>query len=93
MKSKLKVQFPPITIRSYDQLGNAIRRVRKFQNLSQIELAKKAGVTQTTISNLERGKTTAEVATLILILSALNSDMMIVPRPRGEDQDSLEGLF
>lgn len=92
MRAKNKSTISPMAIRSYGQLGNALRRVRKLQSLSQVELAKKAGVTQTTISNLESGKTVAEVSTLILILSALNLDMTLTSRLK-ENSDSLEGLF
>lgn len=93
MKSKFTTAIAPIMVRSYEQLGIAIRRIRKLQNLSQSELAQKAGVTQTTISNLERGKTVVEVGTLMLILSALEQDIIVAPRPKANNRSSLEGLF
>ncbi len=54
-----------------------------------------AGLTQTTISNLERAKSSAEIETLILIFAALGLDMVIAPRPKSkmDDQQSLEDLF
>ncbi len=93
MENSIKPQIAPITIRSYEQLGNTIRRIRKLIKLSQSDLAKKAGMTQTTISNLESGKTVAEVGTLLLILAALNIDMIITARLKDDKKNLLEGLF
>lgn len=94
-KVQKEINISPITIRSYEHLGNTIRRIRKLKAISQAELAKKAGLTQTTISNLETAKSSAEIETLILIFSALNLDMVIAPRPKSKSdkQNSLEGLF
>jgi HTH-type transcriptional regulator / antitoxin HipB len=95
MQNQKQLEISPIVIRSYDHLGNTIRRVRRLKGLSQADLAKKSGLTQTTISNLERAKSSAEIETLILIFAALNLDMVISPRPKpkADNQKSLEGLF
>ena len=61
--------------------------------MSQGDLANKAGITQSTISNLERGKSSAEMGTLFLIFAALNLDMVVAARPKVAKDDSLEGLF
>jgi HTH-type transcriptional regulator / antitoxin HipB len=94
-KASDQTEIEPMTIRSAEHLRNAIRRVRKLQKLSQQELAKKAGVTQATISNIERGKASFEIDTMFLIFSALDLDLFITPRPKpNEDKKaSLEGLF
>lgn len=85
----------PVTIRSYEHLGNTIRRIRKLQNLSQSDLAKQSGLTQTTISNIERAKSSAEIETIILIFAALNLDIVVTPRSkiRADSPTQLEGLF
>lgn len=83
----------PITIRSSSQLGNAIRRIRKLQNISQTQLAQKSGLTQATISRLEKGTQKTEAGTLILILSALQSELAIVARPKADLKDDLEALY
>lgn len=93
MKSNEKIDIKPITIRSYQHLGNTIRRVRKLLAVSQGALAKKAGVTQTTISNVETAKTSAEIETIILIFAALDLDMVVKLRPKDGKKNSLEGLF
>lgn len=90
---KSKNQIPAITVRSPSQLGNAIRRIRKLQHISQTELAQKTGLTQATISRLEKGIQKAEAGTLLLILSALQAEMIIMPRPKATLKDDLEALF
>lgn len=92
-KQDIRVSFLPINVRSVEQLGNAIRRIRRLQKLSQIELAKKAGVTQATVSRLEAGVQKTEIHTLLLILAALGSDLRIAARPKTEPKNALEGLF
>ena len=66
-----------LSSRAPDQLGVAIRRVRKAQGLTQAELAKKAGVQQRTISKVENGQMNSELNTIFNILSALKFEMVI----------------
>lgn len=79
-------------MRSVEQLGSAIRRFRKLQKISQVDLAKKAGVTQKTISKIESNSSKAAISTLFLVLAALKLDMVISERPKTVQND-LEGLF
>ncbi|GEM_PF-6353999 len=79
-------------VRSIEQLGNVIKRFRKLQKISQIELAKKAGVTQKTISNIESNSSKATIGTLLLVLSALKLDLMVIERAQNNIED-LEGLY
>jgi len=79
-------------IRSVEQLGNAIRRFRKLQKISQTDLAKKAGVTQKTISKIESDSSKTTISTLLLVLAALQLDLGISERPK-KNQNDLEGLF
>ncbi|MEN0058532.1 MAG: helix-turn-helix transcriptional regulator [Bdellovibrio sp.] len=81
-----------INVRSIKQLGSVIRRHRKLQKISQIDLAKKAGVTQKTISKIESDASKTTITTLLLILTALNLDLTVTERPV-KNQNSLEGLF
>ncbi len=94
MKAKITKSAitPVVSIRSSEQFGNAIRRFRKLQNLSQVELAKKAGVTQATVSKIENGSKSAEIETLILLFAALNLEITVSSR-LGRNRDALEGLF
>ncbi len=52
--------------------GKGVRELRKFHDISQKELALKAGVTQAHISRLENNIGSHSVAVLIRIAAALN---------------------
>lgn len=66
--------------RSPEQLGNAIRRVRKKRGMSQSELGEKAGLRQETISLIESGNPAAKLETILAVLSALNLEFQINER-------------
>lgn len=70
------------TLRSNKELGEAIRSLRKKQQLKQIDLARKASVRQALISDIENGINATRLDTLLKILAALNMDLAIVPRVR-----------
>lgn len=53
------------------RIGVILRHLRKKKKMSQIDLAKKAGVIQKTISDIERGKTSATINILDQIFSVL----------------------
>jgi y4mF family transcriptional regulator len=58
--------------RFFEQLGLLIREHRKQASLSQQELAKYAGVGKTVIYDIEHGKETIQLNTLLKILDVLN---------------------
>ncbi|MES2802463.1 MAG: helix-turn-helix transcriptional regulator [Bdellovibrionota bacterium] len=92
-KEKLdKISFNLITVRSHEQVAHAIKRIRNLYGYSQVDLAKKTGLTQATVSRAENKSRKVEIGTLILILSALNADLVIAPRVKNSNS-SLEGLF
>lgn len=53
-------------------VGDKIKDFRKKNNLNQSELAKKIGVSNTSISEYERGKVNIDADTLFQIAAALN---------------------
>lgn len=53
-------------------LGNVIFSIRKDQNLNQVELCKKIGITQTALSLIETGNMKPSLKTLQKICTALN---------------------
>ena len=63
--------------RSPEQIGNAIRRVRKKMGMSQSELGELTGLRQATISQIEKGHPAAKIETVLGILSALNLEFQI----------------
>jgi HTH-type transcriptional regulator / antitoxin HipB len=54
------------------ELGNYIRALRKKSGLTQIQLAEMVGVGKSVIYDLEKGKETVQLSTLVKILSGLN---------------------
>lgn len=65
----------------YAEIGSRIRIARTEQKLSQSELAEKAGVSSTHISEIETGKSRVQVFTLTRIAEALQvtTDSLIRP--------------
>jgi y4mF family transcriptional regulator len=57
------------------QIGNMIRFHRKIAKLSQHELAKLSSVGKTSIFDIEKGKKTVRLLTLLKILKTLNIDI------------------
>lgn len=60
-------------------IGSRLRRARLAAGLSQVELSKKLGVTQGTISRAEVGRDSRS-STLVELARALDLDLTIVPR-------------
>jgi transcriptional regulator with XRE-family HTH domain len=52
-------------------LGLNIRRIRESKNMTQLELAEKVGLTNTSLSQMEKGKMTPSLATLERIAAVL----------------------
>jgi HTH-type transcriptional regulator/antitoxin HipB len=65
------------------QIGSIIRNVRKAKVLNQTQLASRAGVHQETISMIENGNPSS-VQTLLAVLSALDLELRIVERSKGD---------
>jgi transcriptional regulator with XRE-family HTH domain len=56
-------------------LGQKLRKLRKEQNLTQLELAQQVGITNGQVSTIERGVSSPSLATLHRIARALNVPM------------------
>ena len=59
------------TIQNMKDLAKVVRLARKKQGITQTELAGLSGLGRRFISELERGKPTAQVAKVILVLNIL----------------------
>ncbi len=57
---------------NFSEIARAVRFHRKESGLTQLELANLAGVGKTVVYDLEKGKETIRVSTLLKILEALN---------------------
>jgi predicted transcriptional regulator len=59
------------------QLGESIKQKRINANMSQIELSKKSGIQQSSISKIEKGHANLTIKQLKKIADALNSRIII----------------
>ena len=57
-----------------------VKHVRLRSGMSQMELARKAGLTNVTICDWERGKTCPKVDSLLAVLRVTGFEMLIVER-------------
>ena len=58
-------------------IGESIRNLRTYQNITQEELAQKTGISQQHISDIECGKIIPTLATFERILNALDMSIKI----------------
>ena len=63
-------------IQKSQQLGEVIRKVRKQQGLTQVELAGLSGVGSRFLSELERGKESCELGKTLQILKMLGVELL-----------------
>jgi HTH-type transcriptional regulator/antitoxin HipB len=77
-------------VRSIDQIGNAVRRRRKLAKLSQNQLCERSGLRQATISDLEAGDSNARLSTLMIVLAALDLELVVRDRTIGP---KIEDIF
>lgn len=53
------------------QLGDRIKRLRKAQGLSTVEVAKRVGISRTTLNSVEAGDSTPTIGTYLRVMSVL----------------------
>lgn len=58
-------------------IGKAVRHHRRRSGLSQRALAELAGVGKTSVFDIEKGKATVRLATLMAVLHVLNIDLVM----------------
>lgn len=72
-----------------DEIGKIVQYYRKQSGLSQQQLARLAGVGKTVIFDIEKGKETIQLNTLLKVLDILNIRMSFeTPFPATMDDDS-----
>ncbi|MBQ6455309.1 MAG: helix-turn-helix transcriptional regulator [Eggerthellaceae bacterium] len=74
------------TIEDARDFGHVVREARKEAGLSQVQLADRCGVSQRFVSEVERGKPTAEIDKALKLLSEL-----AIPVIAGGDRMPLDG--
>ena len=68
-----------------DSVAQELRGLRKKRGLTLDQTAMNAGVSRLTVFNVEHGKTSPTLETLLLMLKALDARMVIEPFPMPED--------
>lgn len=63
------------------QLGQAVRSRRLELGMSQVELAERAGMTQSAVSRLEAGGSVPTIGVLERLAVALNADLVVALTP------------
>jgi HTH-type transcriptional regulator/antitoxin HipB len=66
-----------INAHSTDLIGKAVRFHRKRAGLSQHALADLAGIGKTSVFDIEKGKVTVHLATLLAVLQTLNISLLL----------------
>ena len=78
--------------RTPKQIGAIIQRERKRSNLSQRELAERAGITQKLVSKIEAGNDGTRIETICGLFAALGLELVAATRSRSSAQD-IEDIF
>lgn len=79
-------------IRTPEQIGAAIRRLRKLRGISQKELGNRLSLRQAKISEIENGAPGTALDTLFDVLAALELDLLVQPRNQSLDK-GIEDIF
>jgi len=69
---KRTLPISPIHFFGTEELGRAIRRIRKARGMTQDDLAMQTGTSRRFISQVENGKETAEIGKVLLLIRLLD---------------------
>ena len=78
--------------RSAKQLGGLIQQCRKARDWTQTDLAQRAGLRQEMVSKIEAGQPGSRVASIFVLLAALDLEMTLTPRTKSSPTD-IEDIF
>ena len=81
-----------ITARTPDQIGNALRCVRKAKGMTQKDVSARTNLRVATISSLENGDPGTQMRTVLSVLAALDLESVVQDRVQ-ESQPSIEDIF
>lgn len=65
----------PTTLRSFSDLGPALRRLREVAKLTQVQVAERTGIAQNRLSRYENGRQLPDVPTLDRLLGCYGVDV------------------
>jgi HTH-type transcriptional regulator / antitoxin HipB len=73
-----------VRIRTMEELGRLLRAYRKTRSLSQVDAAALAGVGERFLSEIERGKPTAEIGLVFRVLNRFGLTLVVARRDGGD---------
>jgi transcriptional regulator with XRE-family HTH domain len=76
----LTIVSTPTPVYTPTDLGETIRRARRTQGLTQIDLAERANVARGAVQKLESGRGTVNFPTVLKILRTLSLDLVVSSR-------------
>jgi HTH-type transcriptional regulator/antitoxin HipB len=82
-------EFP---VRTPEQLPGLLRGFRKQAGFTQVEVAARLGVTQQTLSSLERNATAVSAARLMKLLSILGVELVLRQPSGGSSQPGIPAI-
>ena len=78
--------------RTPQDMGHAIRQMRKARGMTQQQLAVRSGLWQETISKIETSQSTATLEALFDLCAALDLELVLTERSKGSTA-AFEELF
>ncbi len=72
-------------------IGDWVRIVRTYLKMTQVELARRAGINKANLIKIEKGAANPSFSTVKRIFDALSCDLLAEPRPRQPLKDILRG--
>src|SRR5687767_8291317 len=73
-------------LKNAQSVGDLVRRARREQGLDQATLARRVGVSRQWISEIENGKSSAELALVLRTFAALDLQLSAISRSEPEAQ-------
>lgn len=80
-------------VNDWARLGAVVRDARRSRHLTQQELAQRSGVSRGWLVRLEAGHPTAEPATVLRVLRALDLELVVRTTERTADQIAAEAAL
>lgn len=78
--------------RTPEQIGEALRRIRKSKDMTQKDVSQRTNLRIATISSLENGDPGTQLRTVMSVMSALDLEFVIQKRDTS-DATSIEDIF
>ena len=82
MAQRDDVKFP-LDFFGMEELGRAIKQVRKQRGMTQRELAMRTNTSEKFISNVENGKDTAQLGKVLLLVRVLDMGTRLIDLRQG----------